>query len=72
MGLAYFEAPPRRTINNRRSQVNSLVTSATKRYSDSADDLETVCCLRVFHEPGEHPSIIKYPVMERRDIGHAA
>lgn len=49
---------------------SSLMTLLKARYSAFADD--NVTFFLVFHDMGEDPCMIKYPVKERRVIGHVA
>jgi len=64
----------RKTPNEARKSLthtSSLTADVRERYSASADDRETVVCFLVFQDIGEPPSLIKYPVRDRREIGHA-
>lgn len=58
--------------NNPFSHFTSQQTVAIERYSVSADDLDTVLCFFVFHDTGELPNIMKYPVVDRLVTGQLA
>lgn len=48
----------------------SATTRRMDRYSASADDKETKDCFFVFHETGDPPRVMTYPLIERRELGH--
>jgi hypothetical protein len=53
-----------KSCNMNRSQVSSKHVLAIARYSDSADDLETITCFFDFHEMREFPRKTQNPVTD--------
>ena len=60
------------SANNQLNHVNSEHTRRMERYSASADESETVACFLDFQEIGLPPIVMKYPLTDRRVVGHAA
>lgn len=65
-----FDSP--RSLSREVKQVTSHAVNAIVRYSTSADDLTTTVCFYSFHEMGEEPKSMQYPVVERRVVGQLA
>ncbi|MFS8003770.1 hypothetical protein Hanom_Chr13g01217831 [Helianthus anomalus] len=60
------------SLRRRRTYIISDVTSAIALYSDSALDLDTVCCFLLFQDTRFPPTKTQYPVVDRREIGQPA
>lgn len=60
------ERETERSSSKRTSQVISAVTFRIERYSASAEESEIEACFFDFREIGEHPMVMKKPLMEQR------
>lgn len=54
------------------NQTISHTATAIALYSDSADDLETICYFLDFQETKDSPMKTQYPVVDLQVLGHAA
>lgn len=54
------------------SQVTSQVVRAIALYSASGEDLATTICFLLFHEIGDVPRSIQYPVLDLLEYGYEA
>ena len=54
------------------NQRSSLVVATINLYLASIEKRETICCFLVFHEIGEEPSMVKYPMVDRWFMGQPA
>jgi len=60
------------TPKDAKNNFNPLVAVAIKRYSASAEDLETIVCFLVCQEIGDPPMETRYPVRDHRVIGQVS